>query len=58
MRQLNDLKLVCQEQHNQITVYLNDIDTFSRKASEYEREYNKEKAKNQEITKKVSSMTS
>jgi hypothetical protein len=58
MRQLNDLKLVCQEQHNQITVYLNDINTFSRKAGEYEREYNKEKAKNQEITKKVSSMNS
>lgn len=32
MRQLSDLKLVCQEQHNQIMVYLSDIETFDRKS--------------------------
>ncbi len=41
MRQLNDLKLVCQNQHNQITGYLNDIETYNRKASEFERQLNR-----------------
>ena len=32
MRQMSQLRQVCQEQHNQIVLYLNDIQKFDSKA--------------------------
>lgn len=32
MRQLSELKQVCQDQHNQLVLYLNDIHNFDTKA--------------------------
>jgi hypothetical protein len=32
MRQMSEIRQVCQEQHNQIVTYLSDIETFDRRA--------------------------
>lgn len=56
MRQMSELRQVCQEQHNQIVTYLSDIETFDRRAKQYEKELNRERTKNADLTKKTTAL--
>lgn len=50
---MNELRQVCQEQHNQIVLYLGDIERFDRRVKEYEVELNKERGKSGELNRKL-----
>jgi len=56
-RQLGDLKMVCQEQHNQIAAYMGDIEAWTRKYKQNDAELSKERQRVQDASKKLATAT-
>jgi len=56
LRQIQELRIQCQEQHNQINAYLSDINQYERKCEELDRQVVMEKNKNNDLNGKISEM--